>query len=104
MRTLKDDNNRPIFYETVGAPTSGTILGFPYSEVIKCPSTDAANTAFAAFGNLRFLAIGRRLDTATLSVDPYGLWTTNRTRYKLYQRWGMKVGLRNGLVRLLTGS
>lgn len=104
VRTLKDDNNRPIFYETVGAPTSGTILGFPYSEVIKCPSTDAANTAFAAFGNLRFLAIGRRLDTATLSVDPYGLWTTNRTRYKLYQRWGMKVGLRNGLVRLLTGS
>jgi len=102
VRILKDDNNRPIFYETVGSPTSGTILGFPYSEVIKCPSTTATSTPFVAFGNLRFLAVGRRLDSATLSVDPYGLWTQNRTRYKLYQRWGMKVSLRNGLVRLLT--
>jgi HK97 family phage major capsid protein len=79
-------------------------MGFPYTEVIKCPSTTAANTAFMAFGNLRFLAVGRRLDTATLSVDPYGLFLTNRTRYKLYQRWGMKISLRNGLVRMLTAS
>lgn len=104
VRILKDDQNRPIFYETVGSPTSGTILGFPYSEVIKCPSATASNTPFLAFGNLRFVAVGRRLDTATLSVDPYGLWTTNRTRYKLYQRWAMKVALRNGLVRMLTGE
>lgn len=104
VRILKDDNNRPIFYETVGSPTSGTILGFPYSEVVKMPSTDAANTAFLAFGNLRYLGVGRRLDVTTLSVDPYGEWTTNRTRYKLYQRWGIKIGLRNGLVRMLTST
>jgi len=104
VRTLKDSNNRPIFYETVGSPTSGTLMGFPYSEVIKMPSTTGANTAFIAFGNLRYLGIGRRLDVSTLSVDPYGEWATNRTRYKLYQRWGMKIGLRNGLVRGLTAS
>lgn len=104
VRTLKDDQSRPIFVDTVGAPQSGTILGYPYTEVVKCPSSTGSNTAFIAFGNLRYLAVGRRLDSATLSIDPYGLWTTNRTRYKLYQRWGMKVGLRNGLVRMLTGS
>jgi HK97 family phage major capsid protein len=104
VRTLKDDNNRPIFYDTVGSPTSGTILGYPYSEVIKMPSIDAANTAFMAFGNLRYLCVGRRLEVSTLSADPYGLWTTNRMRYKLYQRWGMKIGLREGFVRMLTSS
>lgn len=104
VRTLKDSQNRPIFYDTVGAPTSGTILGFPYSEVMKMPSTTGASTAFLAFGNLRYLGVGRRLDVATLSADPYGLWTTNRMRYKLYQRWGMKIGLRNGFVRMLTSS
>lgn len=104
VRTLKDSQNRPIFYDTVGSPTSGTILGYPYSEVIKLPSTTGASTPFLAFGNLRYLGVGRRLDVATLSADPYGLWTTNRMRYKLYQRWGMKIGLRNGFVRMLTSA
>ncbi len=104
IRILRDDNNRPIFYETVGMPTSGTILGFPYSEVIKMPSTTAANTAFLAFGNLRYYAIGRRLEVSTLSVNPYLLWTTNRMAYKLYQRWGMYPALKNGFVRMLTHS
>ncbi len=102
VRTLKDDQNRPIFVNTVGDAVSGTILGYPYTEVMKCPSTTASNTAFIAFGNLKYYALGRRLDASTLSVDPYGLWTTNRTRYKLYQRWGGKIGLRNGFVRMLT--
>jgi len=104
IRTLKDNDDRPIFIETVGSPMSGTIWGYPYSEVIKMPSTSGANTAFVAFGNLRYFSIGRRLDTTTLQVDPYGLWTTNRTRFKLYQRWGMKIGLANGFVRLLTAA
>ena len=104
VRILKDSNDRPIFIETVGAPMSGTVYGYPYTEVIKMPSTSAANTAFVLFGNLRYFAVGRRLDTATLSVDPYGLFTTNRTRFKLYQRWGMKIGLAKGFVRLLTAA
>ena len=104
IRSLKDSNNRPIFYDTIGQPTSGTILGYPYSEVIKMPSTTGADTAFLAFGNLRYLGVGRRLEVSTLSADPYGLWTTNRMRYKLYQRWGMKIGLHNGFVRALTSS
>lgn len=104
VRDLKDSNNRPIFVDTIGSPLSGTIFGYPYSEVIKCPSTSGANTAFIAFGNLRYFAVGRRLDASALEVDPYGLFTTNRTRFKLYQRWGMKIALANGFARLLTAA
>lgn len=104
VRSLKDTTNRPIFIETVGSPVSGTIWGFPYKEVIKCPSTTAANTAFMAFGNMRYFGVGRRLATGALSVDPWGLWTTNRTRFKLYQRWGLGMALASGFVRLLTAA
>ena len=104
IRSLKDSNNRPIFIETVGAPMSGTIWGYPYSEVTNMPSTSAANTAFVAFGNLKYFMVGRRLDSSALAVDPYGLFTTNRTRFKLYQRWGLGMGLANGFVRLLTAA
>jgi HK97 family phage major capsid protein len=103
IRSLKDSQDRPIFIETVGAPMSGTIWGYPYTEVVKLGSiTDAANTAFMAFGNLRYFGVGRRLDSSSLSVDPYGKWTTNRTRFKLYQRWGLGIALALGLVRMLT--
>ena len=104
VRILKDNQGRPIFIEVIGNPVSGTIWGFPYTEVVKMPSSSAANTAFAAFGNLRYFAVGLRLGTTALSVDPYGLWTTNRTRFKIYQRWGMAMGLPKGFVRLLTAS
>lgn len=104
VRTLKDLNERPIFVETIGSAVPGSIWGFPFSEVPKMPSTQAANSPFILFGNLRYFSLGRRLDVATLSVNPYLLWTTNRTAFKLYQRWAMKVGLRKGFTRLLTGE
>lgn len=105
IRDLKDNNGRPIFYDgSIGAGTPPTIFGYPYVEVVKAPSTSGANTAFMSFGNLRYFLVGRRLDSAALDVDPYGLWTTNRTRFKLYQRWGMSMGISKGFVRMLTAA
>ena len=106
VRSLKDSNDRPIFTETIGGGVPGMIWGYPYSEVIQMPSTTAANTAFLSFGNLRYWAIGRRLDTSTLEVNPYAAtaWTTNRKWFKLYQRWALVFALPNGFVRLLTAS
>lgn len=104
IRTLVDTNSSPVFMETYGGTVSPNIFGYPYTETIKCPSTSAANTAFVAFGNLKYMGIGRRLDSTALMVDPYGLWTTNRTRFKLYQRWGAKIMLANGFCRLLTAA
>lgn len=105
VRILRDSQGMPIFYPgNIAGAAPPTIMGYPYSEVIKMPSTDGANTAFAVFGNLRYYAVGRRLDIATLTVNPYLYWTTNRTSFKLYQRWAMKSGLKNGFVRMLTSS
>jgi len=104
VRVLKDSQDRPIFMETVGSPVSGKVYGFPYREVVKCNSTDGASKNVALFGNLRYFAIGRRLDATTLQVDPYGLFTTNRTRFKLYQRWGLQVALANAFVKLITAA
>ena len=104
VRDLKDTNNRPIFTDTIGSPVPGTIWGYPYSETIKMVSTSAANTAYIVFGNLKYFGIGKRLGSTALSVDPYGLWTTNRTRFKIYQRWGLGIALGNGFVRLVTAA
>lgn len=104
IRTLKDSNGRPIFYETYGSPAPPTIFGYPFTEVMKMTGTSASNTAFVAFGNLKYFMSGRRNGVTALQVDPFGLWTTNRTRYKIYNRWGQKIGLANGFVRLLTHS
>lgn len=104
VRDLKDNNNRPIFYQTVGSPIADQVLGYPLRESIKCPSTSAANTAFIAFGNLQNFAVGRRLGATALDVNPYTLWTTNRTLFKLYQRWALSMALTRGFVRGLTHS
>ena len=108
IRDLKDDNNRPIFYDVMGDGGSalpGTrILGYPYSEVPAAVSTSAVSTGFIVFGNLRNFGVGRRLDTMALHVDPYGLWTTNRTRFKIYNRWGLKIALENGFCRIVTAA
>ena len=105
IRDLKDSNGRPIFYPgAVGGGTPAEIEGYPYTEVIKMTSTDGTSTPFIAFGNLRYFAVGRRLGATGLEVDPYGLFTTNRTRYKLYQRWALNMGLAAGFVRLITAA
>ena len=104
VRSLRDTNDAPIFIPNIGGPMTNTIWGYPYSEVIKAPSTSAANTAFLAFGNCRYFLVGRRLDSTALMLDPYGLFLTNRTRFKLYSRWALKIGLGNGFCRLLTAA
>ena len=105
VRTLKDSNDRPIFMDGhIGTGVPPTIYGYPYKEVTNMPSTSAANTAFMNFGNMIYFLAGRRLDSMKLEVDPWGLWTTNRTRFKIYNRWGLKIGLENGFVRMLTHS
>jgi len=105
IRDLKDTNGRPIFMDGhIGTGVPPAIFGYPYGESIKMVSTSAANTAFLAFGNLKNFLVGRRLQSGVLDVDPYGLWTTNRTRFKIYQRWALEMALPAGFVRLLTAA
>lgn len=105
IRTLEDTSGRPVFFDGhYGTNTPPMLMSYPYTEVTNMPSTSAANTAFMGFGNLRYFGVGRRLDASALDIDPYGDWLTNRTRYKLYQRWALKMALANGFVRMLTAA
>ncbi len=105
VRNLKNTDGTPTFYPGfVGTNTPPEIHGYPYKEVIKCPSTSAANTAFVSFGNLKYFFAGKRNGVMSLQVDPWGLWASNRMRFKIYNRWGCKIGLGGGFVRLITAS
>ena len=104
VRTMQDDNKRPIFIDPMGFDVPGKIYGYPYQEVIKMPTASALDTAFMAFGNMQYFAIGRRLNTTALSVNPYDQWKQNRTLFKIYQRWALKMAIPDGFVRLRTGA
>jgi len=106
VRNLTDDQSRPIFIETVGAPMSGTIWGYPYREAIMCPGTSAADTGFVLYGNLKYFAVGRRLDVTTLEANPWvnDAWVGNQTWFKLYNRWALDIALANGFARLVTAA
>jgi HK97 family phage major capsid protein len=87
---------------------SPTIWNYPYSEVISMPglSDSAVNTPFIIFGDLQNLAVGRRVQSMALEVNRLATeaWTGNKTWFKIYQRWGMKIGLEKAFVRIKTGS
>ena len=105
VRQIKDSVGSPIFMpENIVAQMPGTIYGYPMNEAIKMNATDGANKVAAIFGNPKQFYIGRRLDSTALIVDPYGLFTTNRTRFKIYQRWAMKTALPAGFVKIVTGA
>lgn len=102
---LKDTNGQYLFGAMSNA-APGTFFGYPYVKTPKAPAfaDSAAETAFIAFGNLRNFALGRRMQTMALDVDPYGKFLENQTRFKLLQRWGMAIGLSTAFARLVTAA
>jgi HK97 family phage major capsid protein len=105
MRMLKDTQGMPIFFPgNIAAGMPATIMGYPQVEAVKCPSTDGGSKPAIVFGNMKHLYVGRRLNSTALMVDPYGLFTTNRTRYKIYQRWAIEAALPKGFCILKTGA
>lgn len=103
IRTLKDSNNDYI-YAKPGNGVPARVWEYPYLESEKAPSTTGADTAFVAFGDLRYFALGRRLQSMSLDLDPYGKFTEYQTRFRIVNRWGGSVGLANAFVRLLTAA
>ncbi|MBW1666722.1 MAG: phage major capsid protein [Deltaproteobacteria bacterium] len=106
IRILKDDNNNYIFAKP-GNGVPGTIWEYPYTLSEKAPAATAASQAskgFIVFGNMRYFALGRRKQNMTLDVDPYGLFTTYQTRFRIVNRWGMSVGLAGGFCRIVTAA
>ena len=103
IRKLKDTQNQYLFAPIAGGlPTD--IWSYPFVRVPKMPKTSDSGTgkAFVAFGNLRHFALGRRLESMTLDVDPYGKFLENQTRFRTVSRWGGALGLSGAVSRLVT--
>jgi HK97 family phage major capsid protein len=104
LRIMKDTNGNPVMTQNFADAFPYRVLGFPFREAIKITGTSASNTAFLLFGNMQYFFVGRRLDTTALQTNPFAKWSTNRTQFKIYQRWALKMALANGFVRGLTNS
>lgn len=102
-RTLKDSQSRPIFAD-LGGLVPNTLYGYPYIVSSKITNTSAVSTALAVFGNWKKMIIGRRLGGTTLDVDPYGLFTTYMTRFRIATRWALAVGRSTAFVRIMTAA
>jgi len=103
IRTLKDDNNNYI-YAKPGNGVPGTVWEIPYFQSAKAPKTTGANTAFVVLGNFKYFYIGRRVGSMSLDIDPYGLFTTYATRFRIVTRWGLAVAMAKAFCRLLTAA
>jgi HK97 family phage major capsid protein len=101
IRTLKDANSAFI-YTPVGGAQANTIWGYPWEEVEQMPYTDGSNKPIALLGNLRYYILGRRMQNTTLDADPYGAFTTDQTRFRMYWRMAFALGRSTAFVRLMT--
>lgn len=103
IRTLKDTTNNFIFAPP-GANVPGTIWQKPYFVSTNVTNTSAASTALGVFGNFKYFKIGNRVGAMSLEVDPYGLFTTNATRFRMITRWALGLGSTGSMCRVLTSS
>ena len=105
IQKLKAATTGEYLFSPIGvAGIPANIWAYPYVRTPKGPSTTGANTAFVAFGNMRHFALGRRLQSMTLDVDPYGLFKSNRTQFRIVNRFAGSIGLANAFCRLITAA
>lgn len=103
IRTLTDDNGQFV-YQRPGGGDPGTIWEYPFFVSSKAPSSTAADTAFVVFGNFKYFYIGVRKGSLSIDIDPYSLFTSNATQFRVVNRFALAPGMGNAFARLLTAS
>lgn len=95
---IRDGNGRPIFLTANEAPSLGvgSILGFPVTLVGAAPSTNAAGSKVAAFGDPQSFAVGVRKD--------FELATSDQFKWDTFQISFRGVGRADAIGRAATGS
>lgn len=96
---IKDGNGRPIFLTANEAPSLGgigSILGFPVTLVGAAPSTNAAGSKVAAFGDPQSFCVGVRKD--------FELATSDQFKWDTFQISFRGVGRADAIGRSATGS
>jgi HK97 family phage major capsid protein len=92
---LTDTNGRPIVVNPFGASES-TLLGYPVELTEQMPDTDAANSPFIIFGNLKWVAFGDRQDIESQTLREGTVAGVNLAEQRSYAimvdaRWGVTV-------------
>lgn len=105
LRKLKDTTGQYLL-APVGGIIPKELFEYAYNRVNEMPkNTDSAiSTPFVIFGNLKYYLLGRRRQTTTLDIDPYGMFLEGQTRFKIEQRWAFGIGLANAFARLVTAA
>jgi HK97 family phage major capsid protein len=97
VRSLLDKNNRPIF-ALPGMGVPGTIYEYPYYQCENLSNTDGASAKMMIFGNFNFAILGRRQGLMNIDIDPYGMFDSDATRFRMITRWGFGVADANAFV------
>lgn len=102
LRDQQDSSGQLIFDPT--ASISRSVYGYPIiiSDVMPTPNTSGGADPFVLFGDLKHYLFGNRLNRTQLEIDPYGLFTSYKTRFRMVWRVCGEIGLANGLVSLYT--
>ena len=100
---LMVDANGNYIWGAMNAADPGGIYGYPLVINDQFPAS-AADKIMAIFGNLQYVALGRKDGDMSLDIDPYGLFTSYQTRTRIVTRWALTVSQPTGLVRLMSGN
>lgn len=101
--TLRDANGRPLFLTAIEAPSLGaigSILGYPVELVHAAPSTNAAGSKIAAFGDPNGYVVGVRKVFQFEQSDAHK-WNTLQRSFRAYGRAG-GIGRRADAFAVLT--
>jgi HK97 family phage major capsid protein len=104
---LQNTNGDPMFLETHGGANAPYMFyGKPVREGNDSimPSSSAASTGMAVFGDLAGFLIGDRLTNVVLMEDPYSLSTSYQTRFLMFTRWAFAHALNQYYARIVTAA
>lgn len=102
IRTLKDNNGNNIFVSPSAPSVPATIYGYPISYWNNADVSDAADTTFGVFGDLKQFYVAERLGTMTIDSDPYNDFAGYTTRFRMVTRWALGLRRAGAFIRIKT--
>lgn len=101
IRSMKDSQNRPVF-ALPGQGVPGTIFEYPYNLSEKMPNGLGAGIKAILLGNFNYSILGRRQGLMNIDIDPYGLFDTDATRFRMTTRWAHALGSQDAFCMIKT--
>jgi HK97 family phage major capsid protein len=81
-----------------------TLWGFPFGITEQITNTTGTSTPFCVFGNFQNFAVGTRLASWSLDLDPFTFFKSYRTQFRVVSRFALAIAQAEAFVRLMTGA